>query len=418
MKAGILLVGDELTGGRVLDINSSYIAERLDLSGWGVSAIITVGDDGEAVKGGLEYLLDRSEGVIVAGGLGPTADDITTAAVAAAFNLSLHMDDEVLRKLKGRFETYHIPWTENNSKQAVFPAGAIVLENRAGTAAGFCIEQGGKLVAVIPGVPGEARRMTVEEVLPCFEKFFGKADEKKMRKQVRLFGLSESKIDETIALMGPFPDVSVGFYARFPEIHLLLTARGKNESEAAARLEEAVKKIHEKLGRYIYGYDDETIEGIVASLLIERGYTLAVAESCTGGLITDRLTNIPGSSGFLERGAVVYSNLSKVELLGVPPEIIKAHGAVSRETAELMARGVREMAKTDIGLATTGIAGPSGGSEEKPVGTVYFALSDSSKTYCRKSHFRWDRRRVKEISSQFALEMLRRYLIEGRVFDE
>ncbi len=410
MIAGILLVGDELIGGMVQDINSSYIAAQLDLAGWGVSAVLTVGDDNEAVKSGLEYLCALSDAVIVAGGLGPTADDITTAAVAAAFGLPLVSDERVLQTLKDRFAAFHISWTENNAKQALFPEGALVIENRVGTAAGFCLERDGKWVAVVPGVPGEAKKMVTEGVLPHFEKVCGAASEKKARKQLRLFGLSESKIDEAIGRLGALPGVTIGFYPRFPEVHLVLTARGREGREATMHLEEAEAKIDGVLHRHIIGYDDETLEGIVAALLTKGGFTLSVAESCTGGLIADRLTDIPGSSAFLERGAVVYSNLAKVELLGVPAEIIERYGAVSRETAELMARGMRAMAKTDLGLATTGIAGPSGGTLEKPVGTVYVALSDGEATYCRKSSFPWGRRRIKEISSELALEMLRRYL--------
>jgi len=410
MNAGILLVGDELIGGMVQDINSSYIAAQLDLAGWGVSAVLTVGDSNEAVKSGLEYLCVLSDAVIVAGGLGPTVDDITTAAVAAAFGLPLVCDERVLRKLKERFAEFHVPWTDNNAKQALFPEGSLIIENHGGTAAGFCLERDRKWVAVVPGVPGEAKKMVTEGVLPHFEKVCGAASEKKERKQLRLFGLSESKIDEAIGLLGPLPGVTIGFYPRFPEVHLVLTARGRDGREAALRLEEAEAKIDGTLHRHIIGHDDKTLEEVVAALLTKGGLTLSVAESCTGGLITDRLTDIPGSSVFLERGAVVYSNLAKEELLGVPAEIIERYGAVSRETAELMARGMRAMAKTDLALATTGIAGPGGGSVEKPVGTVYVALSDGEVTYCRKSQFRWGRRRIKEISSELALEMLRRYL--------
>jgi nicotinamide-nucleotide amidase len=218
--------------------------------------------------------------------------------------------------------------------------------------------------------------------------------------------------------MGPFPGVTLGFYPRFPENHLVLLARGRGRNEAVARLDEAARRIHEALGPYIYGLDDETLEGVVARILTERALTLSVAESFTGGLITDRLTDIPGSSLFLERGVVAYSNESKVHLLGVPPDVIQRHGAVSRETARLMARGIRASAGTDLGLSTTGIAGPSGGSAEKPLGTVYIALADRQRVVCRKARIRRGRRDIKKIGSSMALEMVHKYLTGTQVCDE
>lgn len=418
MKAGLLIVGDELTGGSVRDINSSFMAGELDLAGWGVSAILLTGDDADDIARGLDYLLSCSDAVIVSGGLGPTADDITAAAIATAFSLPLDEHPEVLARLKERFNSFGIPWTENNAKQARFPRGAEVIENPAGTAPGFYLARGGKAVAVVPGVPREVRRMVPGGVLPLLERDFLGNDVKKARKRIRIFGLSESRVDEIISGTGAFPGVTIGFYPHFPENHLVLLARGRDMSEAVLRLDEAAGRIHEALAPYVYGVDDESLEGVVARILTERGLTLSVAESFTGGLITDRLTDIPGSSLFLERGVVAYSNESKVHLLGVPPGIIERYGAVSRETAELMARGMRASAGTDLGLSTTGIAGPTGGSAEKPTGTVYVALADKRRVVCRKARFRWGRRDVKTTGSSLALDMVRRYLTGGEVCDE
>ena len=411
MNIGILVIGNELTSGMTQDANSSFIARELHAQGWRVSSVMAVGDDGNAIKGGLCYLLGISDALIITGGLGPTADDMTTTAVAGAFDLDLYTDDAVLERLKERFDRLGIPWTENNAKQATFPEGAGIIDNSVGTACGFFLERSGRPVAVIPGVPFEARKMLTGGVIPLFREKLAYR-EHIAKRTIKIFGLTESGIDETLRHEDlEIPGVSVGSYPRFPEIRLVVTSRGENRDSAEEGLGVACERIEGKLHRYIFGYDDDTMEGVVAALLTDRGLTLSVAESCTGGLITDRLTDVPGSSVFLERGVVTYSNASKVELLGVPDSVIEEHGAVSEEVAVLMAEGVRRVAETDIGLATTGIAGPTGGTEEKPVGTVFIALSTGEGTICRRFLFRWNRRRIKEISSQIALNMLRRFLV-------
>ncbi|MEA1970509.1 MAG: competence/damage-inducible protein A [Thermodesulfobacteriota bacterium] len=410
MNIGILVIGNELTSGTTQDTNSSFMARELYEQGWRVSAVMTVGDDKDAISGGLDYLLGISDALVVTGGLGPTADDITKVAVADAFGLDLYTDNIVLKQLKGRFDRLGIPWTENNAKQAIFPEGADIIDNSAGTACGFLLERGGRPVAVIPGVPLEAGKMLVGGVIPLFRDKIAYR-EYVAKKKIKIFGRTESQIDQALSHEDlEIPGVSIGFYPRFPEIHLVVTSRCEDRERMEEGIGVACERIEGKLYRYIFGYNDDTMEGVVAALLTDRGLTLSVAESCTGGLITDRLTDVPGSSVFLERGVVTYSNTSKVELLGVPDSVIDEHGAVSEEVAVLMAEGVKRVAGTDIGLATTGIAGPTGGTEEKPVGTVFIALSTGKGTTCRRFLFRWDRRRIKEMSSQIALNMLRRFL--------
>lgn len=412
MDIGILVIGDELTSGMTVDTNSSFIASELNAQGWRVSAVMAVGDDENAIKGGLEYLFGISGALVVTGGLGPTVDDITTEAVAGAFGLDLYTDEAVLERLKERFDRIGLPWTENNAKQAMFPEGAAIIDNPVGTACGFLIERDDRPVAVMPGVPGEAKKMLSDGVIPLFrEKIEWR--EHVTKKTIKVFGLTESQIDQALSYEDmEIPGVSVGFYPRFPEIRLVVTSRGEDGGLAEENLRVACERIERQLSRYIFGYGDDTMEGVAAGLLTGRKLTLSVAESCTGGLITDRLTDVPGSSVFLERGVVTYSNTSKVELLGVPASIIESHGAVSEDVAILMAEGVKKLAGTDIGLATTGIAGPTGGTEEKPVGTVFVALSTGRGTTCRRFQFRWDRRRIKEMTSQIALNMLRKFLIE------
>ncbi len=411
MKIGILTIGNELTSGRIQDTNSALISRAIQQQGWGVAGMISVGDDDVAIHDALAYLLTRVDAVIVTGGLGPTADDITTAALAKSFGLGLHSDPAVLAHVRGIFEGRGLRWTENNAKQAVFPEGAEIIPNPAGTAAGFALRKEGRIVAVIPGVPAEAKRMLFEGVIPLFRRAFPGAAQHVETLTFKLFGLPEAAVDDAMAdadLAGL--GVGIGFYPNFPENHLVLTVREASAETAAEKLCEAGKRVEARLGKHIFAMGDETLAGNVARRMTERRLTLAVAESCTGGLITDRLTDIPGSSVFLERGFVTYSNAAKTALLGVPETVIREHGAVSVETARLMAEGARKSAGTDLGLAVTGVAGPSGGTEAKPVGTVFIALADGGKTVCRPHSFRWDRRRNKVFASQAALLMIWRYL--------
>ena len=411
MKIGILTIGNELTSGRTQDTNSSLMARIFSTQGWPVSLMMSVGDDDRLIKQALGYILAQSDAVVVTGGLGPTADDITTAAIARAFGLELYRDEAVLRHIRGIFEKYRLNWTENNAKQADFPEGAEVIPNPVGTAAGFALKQKGKVIAVIPGVPREVERMLPEGVLPILRREFPEAAQHVAVRTIKTFGLSEAAVDQTLADLDPARlGVSIGFYPNFPENHIVLTARGAVETEVASRVGAAAEGGISRLKKYIFAYDGETLEGLVAKYLTEKGWTLAVAESCTGGLVTDRLTDIPGSSAFLERSVVTYSNAAKVDLLGVPADMLEAYGAVSEPTARRMAEGIRKLAGTDLGLAITGIAGPAGGTEQKPVGTVYIALTDGKQTLCRCHAFRWDRRRNKIISSQAALLMLKKYL--------
>ena len=418
MIIGILTIGNELTSGRIQDTNSALISRAMQEQGWAVAGMMSVGDDDGAIHDAFAYLLARVDGVIVTGGLGPTADDITTAAVAQAFGLGLYSDPAVLAHVRAIFEGRGLRWTENNAKQAIFPEGAEIIPNPTGTAAGFALRRAGRIVAVIPGVPAEARRMLFEGVIPLFRKAFPEAALHVKTVTFKLFGLPEAAVDEAMAdadLAGL--GVGIGFYPNFPENHLVLTAREVSEEVAGEKLREAGKRVEARLAKHIFATGEETLAGNVARRMTERKLTLAVAESCTGGLITDRLTDIPGSSAFLERGVVTYSNAAKTALLGVPEAVIAEHGAVSAETARLMAEGVRKSAGTDLGLAVTGIAGPSGGTEAKPVGTVFIALADGKTSVCRPYASRWERRWNKIYASQAALLMLWRYL-SGELRDD
>lgn len=411
MKVGILTIGNELTSGKIQDTNSAMISRAVYLQGWTLARMMSVGDDFDAIKDALSYLLNHVDGLVVTGGLGPTADDITTAAIARAFDLELYTDEAVLAHVRAIFDNRGLHWTENNAKQAVFPSGARIIANPRGTAAGFALHREGKIITVIPGVPVEAKKMLTEGVIPLFRDAFPDSALRVKSRLFRLTGIAESAVDEAIA--GDHLEeagVSVGFYPNFPENQLVLTVREKSQETADEKLENACKIIEARLGRHIFARDEESLADNIAKIMTARGFTLSTAESCTGGLIASRITDIPGSSAFFERGVVTYSNASKTALLDVPAQIIEKHGAVSEETARLMAEGMRRQAKTDLALAATGIAGPSGGSEDKPVGTTFIALAAAEGTSCRHFSFRWDRRRNRIIAAESALLMLWRYL--------
>jgi nicotinamide-nucleotide amidase len=411
MKIGILTIGNELTTGRIQDTNSAMIARAMHLQGWTLTRMMSVGDNNDEIHDALEYMLSHVDVVIVTGGLGPTADDITTAAVAKAFGLELYTDEATLAYVKDLFAKRGLPWTENNAKQAVFPEGAKIITNPLGTAAGFAIYRDRKVVTVIPGVPREAEKLTFDGVIPIIREAFPDAALHLKSRTFRLFGIAESAVDQ--ALSGDNfaeEEIGVGFYPHFPENHLVITVRETSEERAEVKFADACKTVEMRLGKYIFARDDESLAGNIARLLTEEKLSLSLAESCTGGLIADSLTDIPGSSGYFERGVVSYSNEAKTTLLKVPAEVIAEHGAVSEETARLMAEGIRNLSGADLGLAVTGIAGPSGGTDEKPVGTTFIALALEEKTFCRHYKFRWNRRWNKVAASQAALLMLWRHL--------
>jgi nicotinamide-nucleotide amidase len=413
MKIGILTIGNELMNGRIADTNASFIAREANQQGWSVEAIMSVGDDFAAIKNRLDYLKSLTDAVICSGGLGPTSDDITTAAIAEAFGLPLYTDENVLAYIKDIFTKFNFRWVENNAKQAMFPQGAEVIPNARGTAPGFSLPVEGKLIFVIPGVPAEAKLMVTNGVIPALHQHFPQDEQYIIKQTIRTFGLSEAAVDKQVKDIDfQSLGVSIGFYPVFPENHIVLIAQNKNQNEAKKNLQKAQDEVSSHVQDYIFAYGEETLEDVIASLLTEKKMTIAVAESCTGGLITNRLTDVSGSSEYLERGLVTYSNAAKIIMLGVPAETIEKHGAVSEETARLMAEGVRKIAGTDLGLSSTGIAGPTGGSTEKPVGTVYIALTDSKQTICRHYSYRWDRKRNKEVFSEAALFLLKNYLQE------
>jgi nicotinamide-nucleotide amidase len=408
----ILTVGTEILLGQIVDTNAAFMAQRLAEAGIDLFYKTTVGDNEGRIEAALRQGLARSDAVVCTGGLGPTEDDVTREVIAKVLGRRLRLDEGVLGHLTGRFASRGIPMTENNRKQAYVPEGADVLHNPRGTAPGlYLTTPEGKAVAAMPGVPSEMRPMLTEQVVPRLRAQF--AIRGRIRSRVlRTCGAGESRVDQLIGdLFRSQRNPTIGVLAHAGEIHVRLTAKGENDAEVEGLLDDLEAKLRERIGPLIFGRDDEELEQVVARLLRDRGLTLAVAESCSGGLVAHRLTNVPGSSRYFERGVVAYSNRAKTEMLGVPAGLVAARGAVSPEVARAMAEGVRGQAGTDFGIAITGIAGPDGGTAEKPVGLTYIGLAWEGESLAREYRFLSHRDVNKVRASQMALELLRRHLL-------
>jgi nicotinamide-nucleotide amidase len=409
-KAAILSTGDELTSGKVIDTNSAFIADRLFSIGIKVAAVLKVGDDREALLWAMREAADLGEIIIGTGGLGPTADDLTSEVVAELLGCPLVQDEEVAVALRKRFESRGIPWTVNNLKQALFPEGAEILPNPVGTAPGFRVSlRQNKTLLWLSGVPQEMTAMFEQAVVPWITAEYGLANQI-FSNAFKIYGLTESKLDELVKPVGLDSAIKLSFRAHYPDLTLGVTVAGGAEEQR--QFIEACKRIRLILGSHIYAEGDTTLEERVGQLLIERQQTLALAESCTGGLISHRITSIAGSSAYYLGGVTSYANDVKIELLGVRPATLEKYGAVSQETALEMSHGVRERIGADYGLSVTGIAGPSGGTPEKPVGTVWISIAQEKNHEARLFQFHGDRERIILGTSQAALNWLRLALLE------
>jgi nicotinamide-nucleotide amidase len=410
MRAEIITVGTELLSGGVLDTNSLYLSEELMLIGLETAFKTAVGDDEKDMEEALRRAFGRVEAVIVTGGIGPTEDDITRKVIAKIIKKRLVLNEDALKAIHARLAGRGTGFAMSNDRQALVPLGARLLQNPIGVAPGFYSDEEGMFLAVLPGVPQEMRAMFSEGLRPILEERFG-GRRSIRRRTLRTCGLSESGVNQTLQDILKRADPVVGLTATGTGVDIRIIARGPNAEQSQAQVDRTDAAIREKLGDSIYSVDGQAMEEVVGALLKQRRLKLAVAESCTGGLIGARITNIPGSSDYFERGAVTYSNLAKSEMLGVPAELLAQRGAVSSEVAAAMAEGIRQAAKTDIGLSVTGIAGPDGGSEQNPVGLVYTALATSQGIKTREYRFLGDREQIRSQSSQMALDMVRRHLI-------
>ncbi len=410
MRAAILSTGDELTTGRTLDTNANFIADQLLACGFDVTAMMTVGDFPERIAEAWRTLFECADIIVSTGGLGPTADDLTTETVAHVIGRPLVSDAATAKRIRDLFASMGRSMPENNLKQALFPEGSVILRNDLGTAPGFRFEletaAGVRHGVVMPGVPREMKHILAEEVLPWLRSL--RAGDSEWRSHTfQTFGISESALDEMVAGVLDSKTTRLAFRAAFPQISVRVTVHGP-PAELDARLGQAAAAIRERLGEFCYGEGDTTMEEEVGRLLSASGATVAVAESCTGGLIGHRLTNVPGSSAYVLGGVVAYSNTLKESALGVARETLDRLGAVSTEVAEEMARGARHNSGADFAIATTGIAGPGGGTAEKPVGTVCIALDQAAGTHSHRYQLWGNREWVKLLTSQIALDWIRR----------
>jgi len=410
LSAEIIAIGSELLAPDRTDTNSLWLTDQLNRIGIDVKLKTIVGDDDARLEELIKDAVKRSRVVITTGGLGPTEDDITRKVVARALGQRLLLDENVLAEIRTRFQSFGLTMPERNSRQAMVIDGADVLPNPNGTAPGLYLKHAECAIALLPGPPREMQPMFENHVQPRLQNLAG--DLRFARRILRVAGMGESAVDEKIApiyTQYENPQTTILFNSSEIEIHLRAHARARTEAEAL--LDELSLKIEKALGDAVFAFRGETMEEVIGRRLTITGFTLAVAESCTGGLIAQRITSVPGSSIYFIEGVVTYSNGSKTRLLGVDKKLIRDHGAVSKEVARDMARGVRHRARTDFGLAVTGIAGPGGGSEEKPVGLVYVALADDAHTEHKRLMIPGDRELVRWRASQAALDMLRRRLI-------
>jgi nicotinamide-nucleotide amidase len=434
----IITIGDELLRGEIVDSNKARIAQRLLLLDLDCRHQVSVLDDPADMRDAFRRASGRSDFVLVSGGLGPTRDDMTTAVLAETFGRSLELDEESLAAIEAFFSRVGREMSDVNRKQAFFPSDADVLQNPIGTAPGFSIREGRAVFFAMPGVPRELDLMMDEQVLPRIEHLFsrsegtsgevGSADgqggamtERRVVRamMLRTFGMGESTLEAELMGLARDGGVDLGFRTSFPDNFLRPVARAKTAEEADQRIARVAEAIRAKLGSIVYGEGDDTMESVVGRLLTEKGLSVATAESCTGGLIAERLTDVPGASAYFLGGIVAYSNAAKATLLGVSETVLEEHGAVSEAVVRAMAEGVRTRFGSDFGVATSGISGPDGGTAEKPVGLVWIALSKGvdrgeagvSETHAASFVFQVDRSRHRSLTAQVALDWIRRSVL-------
>jgi nicotinamide-nucleotide amidase len=413
-RAVVLSTGDELTTGKVVDTNSNYLADKLHEIGIDLVAVITVGDVPERLEWAWRTATAMADVVISTGGIGPTSDDLTTETIARITGRRLVRDEATVEHMRRLFSSIGRPMPDNNLKQADFPEGAEIIPNPLGTAPGFQLPvmDGERIthLIVLPGVPREMKPMMENWVIPWLRRNRG-TDTVFAVRIFQTFGISESGLDAAVAGLIKPEEGRVAFRASFPQISLRITVEGR-PGEAERRLEELAERVRARVGHFIFAEGDTSMEEVVGQLFAGRGLRLAVAESCTGGLIGHRLTNVAGSSRYFKADFVTYWNDMKTEVLGVRAETLEKHGAVSEECVREMAAGARKRAGADVAIATSGIAGPGGETPGKPVGTVCVALDSENLAVSRRYQMRGTRDWVKLLTSQVALDWLRRYALD------
>lgn len=411
MKAEIIAVGTEILLGDILNTNAQYLSKALAAIGITVYYQSVVGDNPERLKNAYQLAFSRSDLVITTGGLGPTGDDLTKEVGGEFFNRKSILHEDELEKIERYFKKQNLLLNEGNKKQAYFPEGAIILNNNFGTAPGCIVKDNNKILINLPGPP--------REMIPMFESYVSKYLKKFASgviysKVLRVCGLAEGHMEDKIKdIIDRGTNPTIAPYAKNTEVILRITSNSETEEEAKEKIIPIENQIRERLGQNIYAEGNVTMEEVVAKILIEKNLTISVAESCTGGLIAAKLINYPGISSVFKEGVVTYSNESKVKRLGVLQETLNKYGAVSEQVAKEMAQGISKTCKTNIGLSVTGIAGPGGGTDLKPVGLVYLGLYINGEVKVKKLSLNGDRKRVREVAAVRALDWLRRELINS-----
>ena len=412
MKAEIISIGSEILRGQITDTNANFIAKKLVKLDIDLEHISAVSDNPESLLSTLKLALQRSDLIITTGGLGPTEDDITYQTIARSLNLKLIKYPEAEENLKKILHKIKIKISPSNLKQVYLPEGAKIIINQYGTAPAMILEKDSKIICSFPGVPHEMKNLIEENLIPYLKDKFPPSMIKKT-KILKVTGLGESSVNELIRdYINKQTNFCFGIYANPEDIQVQIITQAPSEKEAEKLLQFSVNQLTKVLGNYIYGNDEETIEKVVGKLIKTKKLTVAVAESCTGGMLGEMITRIPGSSEYFQGGVISYSAKVKENLLKVSPEVIKKYGEVSKEVAQLMAEGVRRCCQSDIGISITGIAGPGGATEKKKVGLVYMALADGKKTLTQKHQLFGNRQLVRLRSARRALNMLRMYLME------
>ena len=405
MIAEILCIGTEILIGDIVNTNATYISKRLSEHGFDVLYHSVCGDNKKRLEETILHALSRADLIVTTGGLGPTYDDITMELCAKALGLSMHTDERVVDRLKGYFAKTGRRMTENNLKQALVPEGSTVLMNSFGTAPGIAVEKEGKVLVMLPGPPREMKPMLENQVLPYLSKY---TDHVLFSSNINIIGMGESSVEDRLHdLMLTSTNPTLAPYVNDGEVRVRVTGSGKTEEEAKVLIGKTVEDVKNILGDVIYDVDSPSVEHSLVKLLLNKKKTIATCESCTGGLVSAALTAVPGSSEVFGFGICTYANEAKMRLVGVKEETLQAHGAVSEETAMEMADGIRKLSGADIALSLTGIAGPGGGSDEKPVGLVYLGVSVGEKLYAKKmllgQHATRDREYIRKLAVKNAL---------------
>lgn len=413
MQYNIIAVGSELTLGLSVNTNAPFIAKRLGQEGYSCNCQVSIPDNIKLISKAISESLEETDGIIITGGLGPTVDDLTREAICDALACELKYQPWLAEIIEERYGPRTTPLPEITYRQAYLPSGAKPIIPTIGSAPGIILEKEGKFVISLPGVPREMKKMIETEVVPWLNARYLINEAYKVR-VLRTTARTEASLEDSVKdIMDSLKNVTVGIIAFPGEIQLQLLARGRNEAEAEAAVKNAEARFIERLGPIIFGLDDETLEEVVGMLLKQHGLTLSLAESCTGGLTSKKITDIPGSSDYFIGGIISYSNDAKISLLNVSEQTLMRQGAVSAATALAMAVGVREKLGSDIGLAITGIAGPGGGTSDKPVGLIYVAISHQTTSYSNKYVFFGSRDIIRLKSANAALDMLRYYILDN-----